>query len=89
MEQAEILSLVERLIPVYRSDDFDLVLSQMTEGEHPSVKILVKMEMKRVMAPCTKTIDLRGRVQGECREYKLEELTHWLDDVAINAYHKK
>ncbi|WP_104401486.1 PilZ domain-containing protein [Vibrio penaeicida] len=89
MEQAEILSLVERLIPVYRSDDFDLVLSQMTEGEHPSVKILVKMEMKRVMAPCTKTIDLRGRVQGECREYKLEGLTHWLDDVAINAYHKK
>jgi hypothetical protein len=89
MEQAEILSLIERLIPVYRSDDFNLVLSQMTEREHPSVKILVKMEMKLVMAPCTKTIDLRGRVQGECREYKLDGLTHWLDDVAINAYHKK
>ncbi|SON49529.1 PilZ domain-containing protein [Vibrio tapetis] len=89
MEQAEILSFVERLIPVYHSDDFDLVLSQMTEGEHPSAKIIIKMELKRVMAPCSKSIDLRGRVQGDCREYNLNGIRHWFDDVAINAYHKK
>jgi len=89
MEQAEILSYVERLIPAYHSDDFDFVLSQMTEGEHPSARIIIKMELKRVMAPCSKSIDLRGRVQGECREYNLNGIRHWLDDVAINAYHKK
>ena len=60
----------------------------MTEGDPPSVKILVKMELNRVMAPCTKPIDLRGRVKGECREYELDGLKHWLDDVAFNAYHK-
>lgn len=89
MEQAEILSFVERLIPAYHSGDFDLVLSQMTEGEHPSAKIIIKMELKRVMAPCSKSIDLRGRVQGDCREYNLNGIRHWFDDVAINAYHKK
>lgn len=88
MQQSEILSLAERLIPAYNSDDFNFVLSQMTEGEAPSVKILVKMELNRVMAPCSKSIDLRGRVQGECREYELDGIKHWLDDVAFNAYHK-
>ncbi len=71
MQQTEILSLVERLIPVYRSGDLDYLLSQMTEGHPPSAKLLVKMELNRLMAPCTKSIDLRGKVQGECREYHL------------------
>lgn len=88
MQQPEVLSLAERLIPAYRSEDFEYLLSQMTEGEPPSAKILVKMELKRVMAPCSKSIDLRGRVQGECREYELDGIKHWLDDVAFNAYHK-
>ncbi|MGF1696771.1 PilZ domain-containing protein [Vibrio lamellibrachiae] len=88
MQQSEILSIAERLIPAFHSGDFDYLLSQMTEGEAPSAKLLIKMELNRVMAPCTKPIDLRGRVQGECREYELDGLKHWLDDVAFNAYHK-
>ncbi|WP_322803040.1 PilZ domain-containing protein [Vibrio alfacsensis] len=88
MQQSEILSLAERLIPTYGADDFDFVLSQLTEGEPPSTKLLVKMELNRVMAPCTKSVDLRGRVNGECRQYLLDGISHWLDDVAFNAYHK-
>lgn len=89
MEQAEILSIAERLIPVYHAGDFDFVLSQLTEGYPPSAKLLVKMELNRVMAPCKKCIDLRGRVQGDCREYEIEGIKHWLDDVAFNAYYKQ
>ncbi|HGP5041364.1 TPA: PilZ domain-containing protein, partial [Vibrio cholerae O1] len=88
MQQTEILSLVERLIPVYRSGDLDYLLSQMTEGHPPSAKLLVKMELNRLMAPCTKSIDLRGKVQGECREYHFDGRQHWLDDVAFNSYQK-
>lgn len=40
------------------------------------------------MAPCTKSIDLRGKVQGECREYHFDGRQHWLDDVAFNSYQK-
>ncbi|WP_413283860.1 PilZ domain-containing protein [Vibrio sp. MA40-2] len=89
MQQSEILSLVERLIPVYGAPDFEEVLAQLTEGEPASAKVIAKMELNRLMSPCIKSIDLRGRVQGECREYKLDGRTHWLDDVAINSYHKK
>jgi hypothetical protein len=89
MQQSDILSLVEQLIPVYGAEDFELVLAQLTEDAPPSAKVLVKMELNRIMAPCSKSIDLRGRVQGECREYQLDGFTHWLDDVAINSYHRK
>jgi len=89
MQQSELLSLVEKLIPVYGAPDFDLVLGQLTQDAPPSAKVIAKMELNRLMAPCTKSIDLRGKVQGECREYQLDGRTHWLDDVAINSYHKK
>jgi hypothetical protein len=88
MQQAEILSLAEQLIAVYHDQDFELLLSHMTEGHSPSLKLLVKMELNRVMMPCTKVVDLRGRVQGECRAYELDGITHWLDDVAFNEYQK-
>ncbi|MBR9874148.1 MAG: PilZ domain-containing protein [Vibrionaceae bacterium] len=88
MLQSEILSLAERLIPVYGSVDFDFVLGQLTEEAPPSAKILVKIELNRLMAPCKKSIDLRGRVNGECRKYIFDGIPHWLDDVAFNAYHK-
>lgn len=88
MLQSEILSIAERLIPVYDSVDFDFVLGQLTEESPPSTKILVKIELNRLMAPCTKSVDLRGRVNGECRKYVLDGISHWLDDVAFNDYHK-
>ncbi|NOH97342.1 PilZ domain-containing protein [Vibrio sp. 99-70-13A1] len=88
MQQSEILSLAERLISAYHASDFDYLLSQMTEGESPSLKLLVKMELNRIMAPCTKSIDLRGRVDTECHQYVLDGRKHWLDDIAFNAYQK-
>jgi hypothetical protein len=88
MQQSEILSIAERLIPAYRLPDFEHLLSQMTEDESPSAKLLVKMELNRIMAPCVKSIDLRGRVKGECREYELDGRKHWFDDVAFNPITK-
>ncbi|NOH27496.1 PilZ domain-containing protein [Vibrio mediterranei] len=88
MQQPEILSIAERLISAYHADDFDYVLSQVTEGESPSTKLLVKMELNRLMAPCHKRIDLRGRVTSNCHEYQLNGLAHWLDDRAFDSYHK-
>ncbi len=89
MQQSEILSLAESLIPAYGDPDLDMMLEQLTQGEASSVKVLVKMELHRLMTSCTKSVDLRGRVQGECKEYQLHGIIHWLDDVAINIYHEK
>ncbi len=88
MPQEDYQFVIEQLIPAFDSEDFELALSHMTDGEHPSVRLLVKMELKRIMAPCKRRIDLRGRVQGDCREYIMDGFSHWLDDVAFNTYHK-
>ncbi|GAK15317.1 LOW QUALITY PROTEIN: hypothetical protein JCM19053_4462 [Vibrio sp. JCM 19053] len=87
MQQSEILSLAERLIPVYGTNDFDFVLGQLTEEEPPSAKFWLKWNLTAWLH-AKKALILRGRVQGECREYILDGIPHWLDDVAFNAYHK-
>ncbi|MDP5254921.1 MULTISPECIES: PilZ domain-containing protein [unclassified Vibrio] len=89
MQPSEILSLVERLIPVYHAPDFEQVLERLVADFHPSAKIIVKIELNRLMEPCGRTIDLRGRVNGDCREYRLDGRRHWLDDVAFNDYQKQ
>lgn len=88
MQPSELLALAEQLIPVYRSPDLDYVLDQIAYGHSSTTKLLIKMELKRIMSPCSRTVDLRGRVQGECREYQLDGRKHHLDDVAFNVYHK-
>ncbi len=88
MQQAEILSLAERLIPTYNSDDFEELLIQVTRGKSPATKLLVKMELHRLMTPCNRSVDLRGRVAGECRLYEFNGIAHWFDDVAFNDYHR-
>ncbi len=89
MQQSEILAIVDKLIPVYHAKDFEDVLSMLTMGEPSSTKLLIKMELKKVMTPCRKSIDLRGKVRGECREYELDGIKHWFDDVAFNDYYKQ
>ncbi|WP_232428157.1 PilZ domain-containing protein [Photobacterium marinum] len=81
--------LIEKLIPVYDSDDFEDVFLLMTSEASGPARLQIKMELNRIMAPCRQVVDLRGRVNGECRPYELGGLRHWLDDVAINTYHKR
>lgn len=88
MQQEEYQSYVDQLIPIFGKPDFELVCSQIMAHERPSIQLIVKIELKRIMTPCKKNIDLRGRVKGECHQYELDGYTHWLDDVAINTYHK-
>lgn len=81
--------LIEQLIPVYDSEDFNEVFQLLTQDETGPARLQMKLELNRIMAPCQKIIDLRGKVNGECRPYDLHGLTHWLDDVAINTYHRR
>ena len=46
------------------------------------------MELKRLAAPCSRLIDLRGHVTGECKQFEYDGKIHFLDDVAIKAFNK-
>ncbi|CEO40216.1 PilZ domain-containing protein [Photobacterium kishitanii] len=82
-------ALIEQLLPIYNKPDFETTFKLLTEHETGPVRLQIKMEINRLMAPCNKTIDLRGRVKGQCRQYTFNGHSHWLDDVAINIYHHR
>ena len=49
-------------------------------------RFLIKMELKRLAGPCTRLVDLRGHVDGECKVYEHEGRSHFLDDTAIKVF---
>ncbi|MCD9522115.1 PilZ domain-containing protein [Photobacterium carnosum] len=81
--------LIEQLLPIYNQPDFEAVFQLLTQHESGPIRLQIKMEINRLMTPCNRIIDLRGRVKGQCRQYTFKGLNHWLDDVAINIYHHR
>ncbi|MEW6982272.1 PilZ domain-containing protein [Colwelliaceae bacterium 6471] len=66
--------------------DFEAKYAAATKNLAKTDRFLLKMELKRLAAPCTRLVDLRGHVNGECRPYEHEERVHYLDDLAIKVF---
>ncbi len=65
---------------------FEQEFATATEALVTSERFLLKMELKRLAQPCTRLIDLRGHVDGECILYQDDNRSHYLDDVAIEVF---
>ncbi|MFT5756168.1 MAG: hypothetical protein ACI9LM_000880 [Alteromonadaceae bacterium] len=65
---------------------FESKYAATVEGIPVTERFLLKMELKRLAGPCTRLIDLRGHVDGECRSFEHGERVHFLDDVAIRVF---
>ncbi|OOE57584.1 hypothetical protein BZG13_10095 [Salinivibrio sp. ML323] len=89
MKQDDYQGLIEQLLPMSQTPKLEVLLDKLTANEPSSAKLLIKMEIRRLMTPCNRAIDLRGKVDGECHQYELNGQTHWLDDVAINHYYER
>lgn len=81
--------LYDKLLPLHHSDELNTRLEILMPTSTGAQQLMIKMEIRRLMAPCHQPIDLRGKVAGECRSYVLQGVAHWLDDVAINLYHQR
>ena len=68
--------------------DFEAAFSVAAEHLPKNECFLLKMELKRLAAPCSRLIDLRGHVTGECKQFEYDGKIHFLDDVAIKAFNK-
>jgi hypothetical protein len=78
--------IVEQFRGNVLKNDFETNFSAMTQHIPKTERFLLKMELKRLAAPCTRLIDLRGHVDGECRSFEADGRVHYLDDVAIKVY---
>lgn len=66
--------------------DFEAKFNSATKKIPKTERFLLKMELKRLAGQCTRLVDLRGHVDGECRAYEHEERIHYLDDNAIKVF---
>jgi len=68
------------------SSDFEARFNAAVKNIPKTERFLLKMELKRLAAPCTRLIDLRGHVDGECKAFEHEDRTHYLDSVASRVF---
>lgn len=68
------------------NNQFEAKFTDATKHIAKSERFLLKMEVKRLAQPCTRLIDLRGLVDGECRTYEHDGRPHFLDEIAIKTF---
>jgi hypothetical protein len=64
------------------NSDFETKFYAVSKDLPQTERFLLKMELKRLAAPCTRLIDLRGLVDGECEVFQHEQRIHFLDSIA-------
>ncbi|NMP31957.1 PilZ domain-containing protein [Thalassotalea sp. M1531] len=79
-------SIIERFRGQVNQSEFEANFTHATKSIAKTERFLLKMEIKRLAQPCTRLIDLRGHVDGECKAYEHDKRTHFLDDIAIKVY---
>ena len=80
--------LIDQLKPLVYDTDFDTLFQSLTENEDGPTRFKLKMELRRLAAPCHRTVDLRNQVDGECHPYEYNGRRHQLDDVAIEIFER-
>jgi hypothetical protein len=68
--------------------NFEANYSAVTEHLNKTERFLLKMELKRLSGACTRAIDLRGLVNGECHLFDFQGQSHFLDDIAIAVFNE-
>lgn len=66
--------------------NFDAKFASSTKSLSKTEKFILKMELKRLASACTRSIDLRGLVNGVCKLYEYNGQSHFLDEVAIRVF---
>lgn len=73
-------ALIEQLKPLLMEANFQEVFEHFTKNETNSTRFLLKMELKRIAAPCTRIIDFRNKSDLHCEEVVHGSQHHYLDE---------
>jgi len=69
---------INALIPYKDKTDFNSMLDKIFFGESNSDKFLIKMELNRLVKPCSRIIDLREKVIEKTNQYIHFDISHHL-----------
>ena len=67
------------------SDDKELITEIVVESSDTG-RFLQRVEESRLTRPCFQTIDMRGRVAGECHRYAFNDRVHYLDEISFQLF---
>ena len=83
-------SKYQKIINSFRGEvnkpSFDIKFNQSTTKMAKTEKFLLKMELKRLASACTRSIDLRGLVDGDCKLFEYSGQSHFLDEIAVKVF---
>lgn len=82
----EYSEVVDKLKPFVNKPNFAQMVTKHAVGVPKQKVFLIKMELKRLAQPTKKPVDLRGRVDGECKAFEYEGVTHFLDEAAKRVF---
>ncbi|MEZ7861564.1 MAG: PilZ domain-containing protein [Aeromonadaceae bacterium] len=77
--------LLEQLLPLLYESDFDTLFANLTQGESNNTRFLLKMELKRLAAPCVRSIDLRARHNAV--SFVHSGIQHFMTPEDIEVFH--
>jgi len=66
--------------------NFETLFTEKCSHIPKTERFLLKMELKRLEGLCTRLIDLRGHVDGECQIFEHDGRSHYLDSIAIKVF---
>ena len=78
-------ALIEQLKPLLMEPDFQELFESLTADESNSTRFLLKMELNRISALCTRIIDLRDKTELACEEVFIGSQRHFLDAPSKEA----
>ncbi|WP_394388437.1 PilZ domain-containing protein [Shewanella woodyi] len=79
-------ALIEQLKPLLMEPDFQAIFDMLTKDESNSTRFLLKMELNRISALCTRIIDLRDKSELACEEIEDGGRQHYLDEPAKESF---
>ncbi len=85
----EFQDIIDQLIPILQAADFDDLFKAITAELTKPQQFQIKITLNELKKPCTRHIDLRGHVNGECGPYDYDNKTHFMDDVAIKTFERE
>ena len=62
------------------------LITEIVVADSDTGRFLERLEESRLTRPCFQTIDMRGRVAGDCRPYAFNDRIHYLDDISFQMF---
>lgn len=78
--------IISQLRALVGEPEFEALFNQLTEGEDTNTRFLLRMELRRVAAPCQRVIDLRPKGIKRCQLVEHKGQTHYMDEGARRIF---